>query len=92
MKDKPFHDAIKEVTANLDEIQTTLIQCVEQGMLDTEDILYNRLLDLLDDASIVNNWDDLEELINQAKTLEQDIAAWLSLNGRTSYSYHWPSR
>lgn len=77
---------------NLEAIRLSLSLCVDEGMIDLEDELYNQLLGLIDDVYEVRNWDEMEELIAQAKVLEQDIAAWLAMHGRTSYSLPWPNR
>ncbi|MBI5273036.1 MAG: hypothetical protein HY861_03535 [Chlamydiia bacterium] len=75
---------------NIEALQTSLAQCVNGGMLDLEDTYYDALGALLEDARVVANWDELEEVITRAKTLETDVAAWLSMQGRTSLSLPWP--
>jgi len=75
---------------NLDTIRVALSTCIDEGMIDLEDSFYNQILELLEEVSVVKHWEELEELIVKAKVLEQDIAAWLSLHGRTSYSLTWP--
>lgn len=61
-------------------------------MVDLEDDYYNEVLGLLEDARTAENWDELMEAIVRAKTLEMDIAAWMSMRGRTTVSYTWPKR
>ncbi len=81
----------KETTiANLEAIKASLNRCIEEGMIDEDDAYYNELLALIDDAHIVDTWEELTEIIVKAKTLEVDIAAWLSFHGRTSVSLPWP--
>ena len=91
-KDRQFSDAKKVVMHNLEAVQSSLIACVEEGMIDTESVHYNAILDLLEDARLLKEWSEMEELIAQAKTLELDIASYLSRKGRTSVSYRWPTR
>jgi len=94
-KDSPkfqFLEAKDTILENLEVLRTSLIFCVDEGMIDREDVLYNELLGLIDDVSVGKNWDEMEELIAKAKILEQDIAAWLSLHGKTSVSLPWPKR
>lgn len=91
-KDELFLEAKDTAYENLEAIGMSLVQSVDEGMVDLEDSLYNQVLGLMDDASIVSTWDEMEELIAQAKVLEQDIASWLSRHGRTSYSLSWPKR
>lgn len=91
-RDPQFTQAKEDAIDNLKAIQRSLIQCVEEGMIDLEDAYYNEVLGLLEDASIVDSWDELLEIITLAKTLEIDVAAWLSRHGRTSLSLPWPNR
>ncbi len=90
-KDPLFIQAKEAVLDNLDILQTNLETCVNQGMLDADSEYYNELLNLVEDATIVDSWDELTEIITLAKTLETDIDAWLSIHGRTSISLDWPS-
>ena len=87
-----FIEAKEDVAENLEAIQLSLIRCVDEGMIDLEDFLYNEVLDLLEDARIVDTWDELMEIVARAKTLEIDVAAWLARHGRNSVSLPWPKR
>jgi hypothetical protein len=91
-EDVAFIEAKDLVYENLDAIRVSLVLCVDEGMMDLEDSLYNLLLGLLDDAAILRSWDELDALVVKAKVLEQDIAAWLAMHGRTSYSLAWPKK
>ena len=91
-KEPQFVDAKEDVIQNLESIQLSLIRCVEEGMIDLEDTYYNEVLDLLEDARIVDTWDELMEIVSLAKTLETDVAAWLSRHGRASLSLPWPKK
>ena len=91
-KDPLFLQAKDVVFENLEAIRLSLIRCVDEGMIDMEDTLYNEVLGLIDEADIVKNWGEMEELIARSKTLEQDIAAWLAMHGRTSLSLPWPRK
>ena len=61
-------------------------------MIDADDNYYNELLGLMDETHIAESWDELDEVITKAKTLEIDVAAWLSGHGRTSISLPWPKK
>mgnify|MGYP000626735902 CR=1 FL=1 len=87
-----FIEAKDLACENLEAIRMSLVRCVDEGMMDLEDSLYNQILGLLDDAAILSTWDEMEALVDKAKVLEQDIAAWLSMHGRTSYSLPWPKK
>ena len=90
-KNPQFIVAKEDVIDNLEAIQLNLIRCVDEGMIDLEDTYYNEILDLLEDARIVSAWDELMEIVAKGRTLEIDVAAWLSLHGRTSISLTWPN-
>jgi hypothetical protein len=88
----PFLEAKETAMESLEAIRLSLLLCVDQGMVDVDDSLYNECLALIDDGVIVDDWDEMEELVAKAKVLEQEVAAWLSLHGRTSISLQWPRR
>jgi hypothetical protein len=91
-KDHQLNLAKQAVFQNLEDIQVSLGRSVEEGMVDLDDDYYNEVLGLLEDARTAENWDELMEAIVRAKTLEMDIAAWMSMRGRTTVSYSWPKR
>lgn len=82
----------KELVENLDALKLSLIRCVDEGMIDLEDHYYNEVLDLIEEAKLISSWEELEEVVQVGKTLEIDIAAWLSLHGRTTVSLEWPHK
>ncbi len=85
-----FVQAKEDTVENLEAIKESLNRCIDEGMIDEDDAYYNEILDLIDDAHIVDTWDELAEIITKSKTLEVDIAAWLSFHGRTSVALPWP--
>ena len=80
----------QDTIVNLEAIQLTLNECINEGMLDEEDQYYNELIQLLNEARIVKTYPELSEVITKAKNLESDIGAWLSMKGRESASIAWP--
>lgn len=96
MKKDPNHleflDAKEDVLDNLEELRMGLVKCIDEGMIDLEDMLYNELLDLTDEAHLSESWDDLLEVIAKAKTLEIDVASWLARHGRSGISFTWPKK
>ena len=77
---------------NGEVIKELLISCIDEQMMDLEDSLYRQIIDLNEKFPAAIHWDELEALAEQAKVLEQDIAVWLSMHGRSSYSLTWPKR
>lgn len=85
-----FLEAKGDTVENLEAIKLNLTRCVSQGMIDSNDDYYNQLLILIDEATLSENWNELEEVVSRAKILEIDVAAWLSGHGQTSISLPWP--
>ena len=85
-----FLESRGDTVENLKAIRLNLVRCVDEGMVDTDDVYYNELAVLIDEASLSETWDELEEVISKAKVLEIDVAAWLAGHGRTSISLPWP--
>lgn len=85
-----FLEAKEDVMENLETVEIMLEQAADQGMIDVDDIFHNELLDLIDDAAIVDSWPELAEIISRAKILEENIDTWLSLKGITTIDLEWP--
>lgn len=85
-----FLESKGDAVDNLKAIQTNLVRCVDQGMIDLQDAYYNELLGLIDEASLCEDWNSLSEVITKAKVLEVDVAVWLAQHGQTSISLPWP--
>ncbi len=85
-----FLEAKGDTVENLKAIKLNLSRCVDEGLIDLEDAYYNQLLILIDEASLSESWEELMEVISQAKILEVDVAVWMSNHGQTSISLPWP--
>jgi hypothetical protein len=92
MKDTNFQEARHKTHENLRLLRSILNQCTSEGMIDTGASLYNGVYALLEEVDGAENWNELEELVAQAKAFENDFVAWLSMHGRTSVSLQWPKR
>jgi hypothetical protein len=80
----------KDTIVNLETIQVTLNECVNEGMLDNESQFYNEISDLIDQARLVKTYPELAEVITKSKILETDIDAFLSMKHRETLSINWP--
>ena len=89
-RDLDFLKAKGDTVDNLKAIQINLMRCIDEGMMDLGDDYYNQVLFLIDEASLSKNWDELMEVVAKGKTLEIDVAAWLSGHGENSLSLPWP--
>lgn len=85
-----FLDARETLMGNLETIRDSLVRCIDEGLVDVEDEYYNELLDLIEEAYQVDNWDELMEAVSKAKPLEIDVANWLSRHGRSQIALSWP--
>lgn len=85
-----FLEAKGDTVENLKAIRMNLTRCVDDGMVDVDDVYYNELMLLIDEASMSDTWDELEEVVSKAKILEVDVATWLARQGQTSMSLPWP--
>ena len=92
MKDKVLEKAIQQTIENLETIDYLLNRCVNQGMIDEGSRYHNELVDLQTDAEILTSWEELQELITQAKTREVDIDAWISMRGGSTLGLEWPHK
>jgi hypothetical protein len=82
------HDK-KDTIINLESIQLTLSECINEDMMDEQDELYNELIELLNEARLVKTYPELAEVITKAKTIEADIDGWLSMKHRETLSISW---
>jgi uncharacterized protein YoxC len=80
----------EKVEDNLESLKNTLDECVDAGMLDPGAEFHNELLALMDEVDLAKTYLELNEVIEKAKTLEDDVDAWLALKGRTTLSLEWP--
>jgi len=87
-----FLEAKDDAVENLEALKSSLERSIGDGMIDSDDVYYNELLALQDEASFSGNWDELMEVVAKAKTLEVDVAAWFSFHGRSGLSLNWPTR
>ncbi len=85
-----FLQAKDQCIDNLKSLKTSLQDCADNKRIDMEDSLYDQLVVILDGAPLIESWEELSMLIDQAKILEEEIDAWVSIHGLTSYSLSWP--
>lgn len=92
MKDHTLLVAKHLTVENLGLLKRSLNSCIDEGMIDTDDQLYNEILDLIAEADATDSWEGLSEVIALAETLETDVCTWLALRGRTTLSLEWPTK
>jgi len=84
--------AVREsILENLRILQTRLENATDEGMLDVNDYYYNELSDFIDETNLAKTWEELEEVIYKAKTIETDVDTWISHRGYTTIGLEWPS-
>lgn len=92
MKDPKLKEACHQTAENLNAMSVQLDACINSGMTDYSSQYYNSLNELQDDIELIKTWDELDEIIIRAKTLENDFDTWLSLKGRSTIGLIWPNR
>ncbi len=90
MKATLFHYKHAVLTV-LDLLLKGLLDCEEVGFLDPDDVLYNRIFDLLEDAKAAEDLLELKEVVEEAKQVESFLEAWVERNGMSSLALEWPS-
>lgn len=83
-------EAKANVAENFEALELKLDQAVDLGFIDEGQAYYNAMDTLLDNAKIAESWDELAAVIDQGKTLEEDLDTWLSLKGYTTIGLQWP--
>lgn len=91
-KDHILLNAKSLAIQDLEYLRGLIEECVNEGLVDANDHYYNEIIDLITDVRLISNWDELEEIVAIAKTVELDINAWLSRKGRTTLSLDWPKK
>ncbi len=87
-----FFTSKEYAVENLEMLRKAILSCLNAGLTGPEDSFYNQCLSLMDDARIVENWDEMEDLVTRAKLLESDISTWLAIYGQTTISLVWPQK
>jgi len=84
--------ALKDVVIeNLNILRANLVTCTDQlGMDDPESVLYNTILDLIDDVATVELPEELDEIISRAQDVEKAIDIFLAREGQNTLGLTWP--
>lgn len=81
----------EQVIDILEDLQSMIVQCEDQGMLDPNSTLYNELLVIMDEAKYANNLEELDEVITKGKELEYNVESWLARHGGSTLELNWPN-
>lgn len=85
-----FYKYQSQIIDNLENLQVTLQSFEDLGMEDLDDVIYNEILDLIDETKSVDTFEDLSEIITRAKTIETKIDIWSSKEGIENLELEWP--
>lgn len=94
MKDKKEEEFLKvkgQIIDNLTILQVAISRYTDEGMIDLESSLYNKVVDLLDETHAMEELNELENIVYRAKNIETTIDMWLSSVGRDNMELHWPT-
>lgn len=79
-----------QVIDNLETLRTNLESCEDMGLLDMDEIIYNEIVDLVDETRAIDSLVELSEIIIKAKTIETRIDSWYAKEGITNVELSWP--
>lgn len=88
--DQKFVDFQEKIVDLLSSLSEGLVDTKEMGFLDAEEIFYNRILDLSEEAAAAETFPELSEVIEKAKEIEAFLEAWLERQGLNSLEIEWP--
>lgn len=91
MKDPTFVKTRDDILDNLQAMTVQLDACIDSGLIDYGCDYYNTLSELQDDIGVAKTWNELEEIVTRAKTLEKDFDTFLSLKGKSTIGLSWPT-
>ena len=94
MKDKKMEEFLNKQDKTIDNIgslRVSLSECIDSGLQDIDDALYNELSSLEDDAKIAENDVDLAAVISRAKTIEKKLDNWYASLGISTLELNWPN-
>jgi len=93
MKDETekFLSIKEDVLNNIAVLRINLEKCVEFGMEDPSSNMYNQINELSDYVKTIDSYPDLEEAVEQAKAIEEQIDNWLTTQGAITVSLSWPT-
>ncbi len=94
MKDKKEKEFLKvkgQILDNLTTLQVAISRYTEEGMIDLANVLYNKVVDLIDETNAMEEIQDLENIVYRARNVETTIDMWLSSVGKDNMELHWPT-
>jgi len=79
-----------QIIDNLEQLRINLENCEDMGMLDMDDVIYNEIFDLIEEAAAVETLTELSEIVLKAKTVETKVENWYAKEGITNIELTWP--
>lgn len=89
-KDNTLLLAQKAILQNLYVIQDSYTDCINRGIADVDNEIYNQIAELIDDVNSITTREELDMIVISSKALEKRVDAWLASFGQTSVSLTWP--
>lgn len=93
MKDKEiekFLQVKEDVLNRLEDIRFGIIECEDKGMEDLDSVLYNEMLNLIQEAETIDNYEELSMIIIRAQAIEKNIDTWIANQGGDTLNINWP--
>ncbi len=76
---------------NITTLRDTLQTCVDGGLLDMDSVFYNQLEELEEETHTSEDPNELEEIIERARTCEQQLCSFYDNMGFSTTSLDWPN-
>ncbi len=91
-KDKmhKFFDHQAMIIDNLRSIKSNLEEIEKISLFDSDESLYNEILDLIDQEKGSDTSSDLAEVIQKAKAIEAKLDSWFAKEGIETLELSWP--
>ena len=87
---KKFIIAKGELLENFEALEVRLGACQDQGLIDTENMLYYEVDDLITASSEAKDFEELNAIIFRGQEVERNVDAFLAQLGYSTMSLEWP--
>ncbi len=89
-EEKLFFKYQDQIIDNLETLRINLENCEDAGLIDLDEIIYNEIVDLIEESKSIDTIIGLSEIITRAKVIETRIDSWYSKQGITNIELSWP--
>ncbi|KPK32656.1 MAG: hypothetical protein AMS24_03540 [Chlamydiae bacterium SM23_39] len=88
--DEKFLNLKENILNNIYILKINYNNLVENGMMDPNSNLYNKIDYLIDELDAADTFEALSEIINTGKNIESQLESFFILKGQSTISLTWP--